>query len=155
MSTDAPIPSNANALADPVSGAAQLAAVGAPCVIDLPLMLQIVMLARHQRGQNDPFRDWGSVNSGRRCDGDVAVRHDRVLDPAVDAGGKEMDEFQAVQDVMLGLHICEGGGSCRFHVPCLIFGRTSSMLDNGLVTYFGAASLFAGSAVSVISRVAD
>lgn len=36
------------------------------------------------------------MDARRRRDGDVAVFDDRVVDPAVDAGGEEVDEFEAV-----------------------------------------------------------
>ena len=107
LATNAPVPSNADPLADPVGGAAQLTAVGAPDMVDLPLVLQMVVFTRDQRRQDDPFRDRRPVDARRRRDGYLAVRHDRVSHPAVDPRGEQVDELQTVRGARtLGLRVC-------------------------------------------------
>ena len=97
LTPDTPIASNADPLADPVGDGAQLAALDAPMVMVLPLMLEVVALAAHQRGHDDPFGDGRAVDARRRRDRYIAVRHDRVVHPVVDPRGEQVDQFQAVK----------------------------------------------------------
>lgn len=117
LATNAPVPSNADPLADPVGGAAQLTAVGAPDMVDLPLVLQMVVFTRDQRRQDDPLRDRRPVDARRRRDGNLAVRHDRVSHPAVDTRREQVDEFQTVRRArMLGLWVAGSGWISGFMV---------------------------------------
>lgn len=59
-------------------------------------MQKIVVFAGNEGGHDDPFRDRRPMDARRRRDGDVAVFDDRVVDPAVDAGGEEVNEFETV-----------------------------------------------------------
>lgn len=136
MPANTAIASNTDPLTHPIRKTAQLTTIRAPNVVELPLVLEMVAFAGDERGHDDPFRDRGPMDARRRRDGDVAVFDDRVVDPAVDAGGEEVDEFEAV---------------------FFWYYRLGLGLDRKDVnkTHLGAASLFGGIAVSVISNVAD
>lgn len=90
------IAGDADPLADPIGDTAELASFDAPVVLPLPLVLKVIVLATHQGGHDDPFRDGRAVDAGRRRDRDIAVRHDRMVHPVVDPRGEEVDEFEAV-----------------------------------------------------------
>lgn len=94
LASDTSIPSNADPLADPIGEITQRSSICAPAVLSLPFMLEVVILTGDELGQDDPFRDGRPMDTrrGRYCN--LAVFHNRMIYPVVDAGGEEVDEFK-------------------------------------------------------------
>jgi hypothetical protein len=51
----------------------------------------VVLVALHQRSQNDPFSDLRAANSGRRRQRDLGIGVDGVVDDVVGPSAEELD----------------------------------------------------------------
>lgn len=68
----------------------------APDVFFLGLVGAHVVARGNEPVHDGPLGDWGAVDAGACCYGDVGVLHARVVDEVVQPGGDGVDELYAV-----------------------------------------------------------
>ena len=61
-------------------------------VRSLPGVQGIIMAGFNKSGHDDPFCNWGPVDTGRGGEGDLCGRVDGVVGDVIGASGKKVDE---------------------------------------------------------------
>lgn len=99
LSSNTAISQNAQSFPDMVLDPVCVIFAGAPSVLFLVLVCDIIFPRRDQPVQYCPLRNWRSVDTGTRRYGYRGVSQDGVVNDRVETGRKEVDEFDAMDAV--------------------------------------------------------
>ena len=103
LSPDAAVAEDADGFADLVVHAVHVGGDAAPVVLLLVLVGGDEFAGGDEPVHEGPFGDWGAVDAGAGGGAVAGVLKGGVVDEVVDAGGEEVEQFDALFDVSTGV----------------------------------------------------